>query len=136
MKPEERLSPEEIESLVRAARQEAVDPPPDPPRTVQEVQLQSAPEPAPPGPPRPIRMLMDVPLEITAELGRARLEIREVLALGPGSVVELDKLAGEPIDLLVNGHPVARGEVVVVDETFGVRIVDILSPGDRLSPLG
>lgn len=136
MKPEERLSSEEIESLVRAARQEEAEPPMDPPRTVRDVELESAPPPVPPGPGRPIRMLMDVPLEMTAELGRARLEIREVLALGPGSVVELDKLAGEPIDLLVNGHPVARGEVVVVDETFGVRIVDILGPGDRLSPLG
>lgn len=80
-------------------------------------------------------LLLDVQLEISIELGRAKREIREVLALGPGSVVELDRLAGEPVDVLVNGRLLAHGEVVVVGESFGVRIVDIVQPPDRLSGL-
>jgi len=80
-------------------------------------------------------LLLDVQLEITIELGRTRKEIREVLALSPGAVVELDRLAGEPVDVLVNGRLLARGEVVVVGESFGVRIVDIVQPPERLSSL-
>ena len=77
-------------------------------------------------------LLMDVPLKVTVELGRTRMQIRDVLELGKGSVVELDKLAGEPVDLLVNGKLIARGEVVVIDENFGVRVTDIVSPAERL----
>jgi flagellar motor switch protein FliN/FliY len=77
-------------------------------------------------------LLMDVPLRVTVELGRTRMQIRDVLELGKGSVVELDKLAGEPVDLLVNGKLIARGEVVVIDENFGVRVTDIVSPAERL----
>lgn len=84
---------------------------------------------------RGIEILMDVPLEITVELGRTRKLVKDVLALGPGSVVELDKLAGEPVDVLVNGKLVAKGEVVVIDENFGVRITEIASPAERLSNL-
>ncbi len=80
-------------------------------------------------------LLLDVQLEITIELGRTRKEIREVLALNPGAVVELDRLAGEPVDVLVNGRLLARGEVVVVGESFGVRIVDIVQPPERLTSL-
>src|SRR5690606_39781197 len=79
-----------------------------------------------------IELLYDVPLEVTAVLGRTRRQIGEVLNLGPGSVLELDKLAGEPVDLLVNGKLIARGEVVVIDEHFGVRITDIVSRAERL----
>ena len=71
--------------------------------------------------------LLDVPLDVTVELGRAQLSIREFAALAPGSVVGLDKLAGEPLDLLVNGKLLARGEVVVIDDEFGVRITEIVS---------
>jgi len=73
-----------------------------------------------------IDLIRDVPLKITVELGRASLTVREVLALGSGSVVELDRLAGEPIDVLVNDRLIAHGEVVIVDESFGVRITDLL----------
>lgn len=78
-------------------------------------------------------LIMDVPLRVTVELGRTRMQIRDVLELGKGSVVELDKLAGEPVDLLVNGKLIARGEVVVIDENFGIRVTDIVSPAERVS---
>ena len=78
-------------------------------------------------------LILDVPLKVTVELGRTRMQIRDVLELGKGSVVELDKLAGEPVDLLVNGKLIARGEVVVIDENFGVRVTDIVSPAERFS---
>ncbi|WP_418790233.1 flagellar motor switch phosphatase FliY [Phosphitispora sp. TUW77] len=82
-----------------------------------------------------IDLIMDVPLQITVELGKSRKTIREILALGPGSVVELDKLAGEPVDLLVNGKLLAKGEVVVIDENFGIRVTDIISPIERVTNL-
>jgi flagellar motor switch protein FliN/FliY len=83
----------------------------------------------------PLDLIMDLPLGVTVELGRSRMTIREVLALGPGSVIELDKLAGEPADLLVNGKPLARGEVVVIDESFGIRITEIMAPADRIGSI-
>ena len=76
-------------------------------------------------------ILMDVPLEISVELGRVKMQVREVLELTNGSVVEIDRLAGEPIDVLVNGRVVAKGEVVVVEDNFGVRITEILNPMER-----
>jgi len=82
-----------------------------------------------------ISMIMDVPLQVTVELGRTRKLIREILELAPGSVLELDKLAGEPVDILVNGKIVAKGEVVVIDENFGVRITGIVSLQERASTL-
>ncbi len=69
--------------------------------------------------------LHDVPVELTVEIGRTRMTIGETLGLGPGAIVSLNKLAGEPVDLLVNGTPIARGEVVVIDEEFGLRITDV-----------
>lgn len=75
---------------------------------------------------------MDVPLEVTVELGRTTKKIKEILEFSPGTVVELDKLAGEPINILVNGKYIARGEVVVIDENFGIRISDIISPEKRI----
>jgi flagellar motor switch protein FliN/FliY len=74
-----------------------------------------------------LERLFDVPVELTVEIGRTQMTIRETLALGPGSIVTLDKLAGEPVDLLVNGKPSARGEVVVVDEEFGLRVTEVLA---------
>lgn len=85
--------------------------------------------------PRNIELLMDVELPVSIELGRTRLNISDILALGPGSIVELDKLVGEPVDLLVNQKCVARGEVVVVEESFGLRITQLVSPEERLKNL-
>lgn len=82
-----------------------------------------------------LELLLDVSLRVAVELGRTDLTIKDVLALGPGSVVELDKLAGEPVDILVNDRLIAKGEVVVVDENFGVRVTDIVSPQKRLGKL-
>ncbi|WP_217915200.1 flagellar motor switch phosphatase FliY [Miltoncostaea marina] len=82
-----------------------------------------------------ISLLLDVPLQVTVELGRTQLRIRNVLELVPGSIIELDKLAGEPVDVLVNGKGIARGEVVVIDEEFGVRITDVASQAKRLRGL-
>lgn len=78
-----------------------------------------------------IDLLLDVSLKVTVELGRATMAIKDILALGPGSVIELDKLAGEAVDIMVNDRLIARGEVVVVDENFGVRVTDIVSPMRR-----
>lgn len=72
--------------------------------------------------------VLDVPVELTVEIGRTTMTIRETLALGPGSVIPLDKVAGEPVDLLVNGRRIARGEVVAVDEEFGLRVTEVVSP--------
>jgi flagellar motor switch protein FliN/FliY len=74
-------------------------------------------------------MLHDVEMEVSAELGRTRMSVRELLSLTPGAIVELDRAAGSPADLLVNGRLIARGEVVVVDENFGIRITEIVAPG-------
>jgi len=79
-----------------------------------------------------INLLMDVPLQITVELGRTSKKIKEILEFGQGSIIELDKLSGEPVDILVNGKNIAKGEVVVIDESFGVRITDIIHPSKRL----
>lgn len=81
---------------------------------------------------RNIDLLLDVSLQVTVELGRTRRQIRDVLSLGPGSVMELDKLAGEQVDVLINGKLIAKGEVVVIDENYGVRITDIVSPTERV----
>lgn len=84
---------------------------------------------------RDIDFLLDIPVEITVQLGTARMLIKELLQLGQGSVVELDKLAGEPMEILANNRLIARGEVVVVNEKFGVRLTDIISPSERLTRL-
>ena len=80
-------------------------------------------------------LLLDIPLEVTVEIGRTRLAIRELLQLGPGSVIELQKLAGETLDVLINGKPIARGEAVMVSDKFGVRLTDVASPSDRIAGL-
>lgn len=79
-----------------------------------------------------IGIIMDVPLEVSVELGRTHKKIKEILEFSPGTIIELDKLAGEPIDILVNGKFVAKGEVVVIDENFGIRITDIISADKRI----
>jgi len=80
--------------------------------------------------------ILDIPMEVAVELGRAKMLISELLQLGQGSVIELAKLAGEPLEVLVNHKLIARGEVVVVNEKFGVRLTDIISPSERVRRLG
>ena len=84
---------------------------------------------------RNLNMLLDIPLQVTVELGRTKRSVKDILELVSGSIIELDKLAGEPVDILVNSRLIAKGEVVVIDENFGVRITDILSKADRLNNL-
>ncbi|MEC7277941.1 MAG: flagellar motor switch protein FliN [Bdellovibrionota bacterium] len=79
--------------------------------------------------------ILDIPLKVTVELGRTSVVIKDLLQLGQGSVLELDKLAGEPLEILVNGKLVAKGEVVVVNEKFGIRLTDIISPVERIETL-
>jgi flagellar motor switch protein FliN/FliY len=79
--------------------------------------------------------ILDIPLKVTVELGRTEVQIKDLLQLGQGSVLELDKLAGEPLEILVNGKLVAKGEVVVVNEKFGIRLTDIISPIERIETL-
>ncbi len=84
---------------------------------------------------RNLDLLMDIPLNVSVELGRTRKAIRDILELSSGSIIELDKLAGEPVDILVNSKLIAKGEVVVIDENFGVRVTDILSQAERIKKL-
>ena len=84
---------------------------------------------------RNLNMLLDIPLQVTVELGRTKRSVKEILDLSSGSIIELDKLAGEPVDILVNSRLIAKGEVVVIDENFGVRITDVLSQAERLNNL-
>ena len=79
-----------------------------------------------------LALVLDVPVDLVVEIGRTRMTIRETLAIGRGSIVTLDKLAGEPADLFVNGRLIARGEVVAIDEEFGFRVTDVVSPERRL----
>jgi flagellar motor switch protein FliN/FliY len=93
--------------------------------------------PVPDPPPSDLRLniVLDVPLDVSVELGRARMPIRELLTLGPGSVVTLDKDAGEPLDIMINGQLLARGEAVVINDRFGIRITDIVNPMERVARL-
>ena len=84
------------------------------------------------GPINDINMVLDIPVQLSVELGRTRVSIKHILQLGQGSVVELDALAGEPMDVLVNGYLIAQGEVVVVNDKFGIRLTDVVTPSERL----
>lgn len=86
-------------------------------------------------PTKDIEFLLDIPLELTVQLGKTKMLIKDLLQLGQGSVIELEKLAGEPMEILVNNKLVARGEVVVVNEKFGIRLTDIISPSERIKQL-
>jgi flagellar motor switch protein FliN/FliY len=90
---------------------------------------------AAPGAGTDIDLIMDVPVQLTVELGRTRLTIKNLLQLGQGSVVELDGLAGEPMDIFVNGYLIAQGEVVVVEDKYGIRLTDIITPSERMQKL-
>lgn len=82
-----------------------------------------------------MEFILDIPLKVTVELGRTKMAIRDILALAQGSVVELSKFAGEPLEVLINEKLIARGEVVVVNEKFGIRLTDIISPVERIEQL-
>ena len=113
---------------------------------------QAAPRDDPPAPPPPlfpplgggvglrqrddIDLVLDIPVQLTVELGRTRIPIKHILQLAQGSVIELDALAGEPMDVLVNGFLIAQGEVVVVNDKFGIRLTDIVTPSERMRRLG
>jgi len=112
-------SPEETTDLVSAA---SLEPPPE----TTDVGGDAV---------RSIEFLLDVPLDVSVEIGRNRMLIHELLQLGQGSVIELNKLAGEPLDVLINNRLVARGEAVVVNERFGVRLTEIVSPAERIERL-
>jgi flagellar motor switch protein FliN/FliY len=105
------------------------------PPNVQPVQFANLQGSGVPGEQGNISLLMDVYMELTVELGRTRKLIREILGIGEGTIIELDKLAGEPVDILVNHKLIAKGEVVVIDENFGVRVTEIVSPMQRMSDL-
>ncbi|WP_250473323.1 flagellar motor switch protein FliN [Caballeronia sp. GAFFF1] len=90
---------------------------------------------APPSTRNDIDMILDIPVQMTVELGRTKIAIRNLLQLAQGSVVELDGLAGEPMDVLVNGCLIAQGEVVVVNDKFGIRLTDIITPSERIRKL-
>jgi flagellar motor switch protein FliN/FliY len=85
---------------------------------------------------RDLDFILDIPLELSVELGRTRMLVNDLLQLGQGAIVQLDKLAGEPLEIFINRKLVARGEVVVVNEKFGVRLTDIISPTERVRTLG
>jgi len=87
------------------------------------------------GPSKDLDFILDIPLEVTVEMGRTRMLINDLLQIGQGSVIELNRLAGEPLDILINSKLIARGEVVVVSEKFGIRITDIVSPLERVKRL-
>lgn len=102
---------------------------------VQPVQFQSFEKDDYSGDKENIDLIIDVPLEVSVELGRTKKLIKDILEFGPGTVIELDRLAGEPVDIIVNGKFIAKGEVVVIDESFGVRITDIVTPNKRLNKI-
>ncbi|MCL7462249.1 flagellar motor switch protein FliN [Pseudomonas sp. NW5] len=90
---------------------------------------------APNGTMRDLEMIMNIPVKLTVELGRTRITIKQLLELAQGSVVELEGLAGEPMDILINGYLIAQGEVVVVDDKYGIRITEIITPSERVQKL-
>ena len=134
---EDRPVPQAIPEVPEPARVENVAEVQQPNTNVQKVEYNMFPETtaAPSSSTTNIDMLYDIPLEITVELGRTKLPIRKILELGPGAVIQLEKLAGEPVDILANHKLIAKGEVVVIEESFGVRITDIINPVDRLTKM-
>jgi len=128
------LASEEEQSIKKEREQEALS------RQSANAQFknltQEAKAPRPENVRRDLDFILDIPLDVSAELGRTKLLINELLQLGQGSVIELNKLAGEPLEIYVNGKLVARGEAVVINEKFGVRLTDIISPIERVKQLG
>ncbi|MCB5196340.1 flagellar motor switch protein FliN [Deefgea salmonis] len=119
------------------AEQEVTDTPSDSASTVQAADIfqRFDTATAPTNTPNNIDMILDIPVNLTVELGRTKIAIRSLLQLAQGSVVELDGMAGEPMDVLVNGCLIAQGEVVVVNDKFGIRLTDIITPAERIRRL-
>ncbi len=140
-------SPAEEAPKVETTQQAVPTPPPSPQPQKEEMKVRAQPvqfqefsqapvqSQTPSVPLDKLELLYDVPLRITVELGRTKMTLKQVLELSVGSLIELDKLTGEPVDILVNGKLIAKGEVVVIDENFGVRITEIVSPRERLYAL-
>lgn len=128
--------PQREAPAVRAAPPAAAPRPQEPPVDVKPVEFVQLGAPDYAGSPGNIELIVDIPVRVTVELGRTRKTIGEVLALGPGSVVELNKMAGEPVDVLANGKLIARGEVVVIDESFGIRVTEVVSKAERIRSMG
>jgi len=128
-KKDEELTWDDVEQEMTLSKGPAVK------AEVSEVSFQEIQKPDTPKGNMELDFILDIPLSLTVELGRCRMLISELLQLGQGSVVELAKLAGEPMDVFVNNRLIARGEVVVVNEKFGVRLTDIVSPTERVNKL-
>ena len=116
--------------------------PPPAARVPREEPRAAAPAPAPTlpagsgAPAINLNLVLDIPVQLSVELGRTKLPIKQVLQLKPGSIVELDSVAGEPVDVLVNGYLIAQGEVVVVNGKFGIRLTDVVTPSERFKRVG
>ncbi len=114
----------------------AIDPSPSKPKPAQAALFEKlSGDPGSPSSNHDIDMIMDIPVRLTVELGRTKITIKQILQLAQGSVIELDGLAGEPMDVLVNGCLIAQGEVVVVNDKFGIRLTDIITPSERIRRL-
>jgi flagellar motor switch protein FliN/FliY len=120
--------PEEIKELLD---DEGMTPPPDPQEDRAKAVSASAQDNA-----RGLEFLYDVPLQISVEVGRSKILLKDLLKMGEGYIIELDKLAGDPLDLYVNSRLIARGEAVMVGDKFGIRLTDVVSPTDRVEQLG
>jgi flagellar motor switch protein FliN/FliY len=148
---EDKLTPEQIDAIMKGVGDSKEDPPPageaqafgddgvaDAPAEIQAQPIQPGELQKPNGGPHEpldLDFILDIPLSVTVEVGRTSLLIQELLALGKGSVIELNKLMGEPFEVLVNNKLVARGEVVVVNDRFGIRLTDIVSQNERVNSL-
>jgi flagellar motor switch protein FliN/FliY len=129
---DDELTQEEIDSVLGQNLEEVAGAAED----VAEAAEQTLPEAAASAAGRTVEFIKEVPLAVTVEVGRARMTIQDLLQLGQGSVVELAKLAGDPLDVYINGYCVARGEAVIVNEKFGVRLLEVIDPEDRIQHLG
>ena len=124
------LGQNEIDELLKQAGAATASQPEE--VVARPVEFSTLPEKGATSDPKSLDFIMDVSLEVSVELGQVRMQVKDVLQLGLGSVIQLNKLAGEPVDILVNGKLIAHGEVVVVDENFGVKIVDVVSAEQRV----
>jgi flagellar motor switch protein FliN/FliY len=125
---EQKPEDEAMADWAEALQEQKTDPGAEPGGPLEE----GAARPAPSGVAADINMVLDIPVQLSVELGRTKVPIKHILQLGQGSVVELDAMAGEPMDVLVNGYLIAQGEVVVVNDKFGIRLTDVVTPSERL----
>ncbi len=121
-----RPDPEELKDLLEPTSQSSEQIPTEP--EINNSPMESE--------PRGLEFLYDVPLQVSVEVGRTKILLRDLLKMGEGYVIELDKVAGEPLDLYVNDHLIARGEAVLVDDKFGIRLTEVVSTSDRIENLG